>query len=272
MIASFKLRDLFQAGQRKYRIQLLGIALGCLGTGHVQAATTTEDAAAVITKLLDGLAVGTPKEYERIPDIWRPSLAAGKRNDAAELKRLLDLSMPKADEPLRHWQAVVIGGGIINGLSMQGVWPQRRIKELFKDDATMTKRWNRVLDLADKMASDEKVPVGTRYDALRILGADSSKARAAHLEKYLVSDNEELQMGAISGLSDMEDADISGVVLASLKKYKDSNRKLAVDALLRTAARKAKLLSAIETGQITSESLTPEQLNKLKSAGLRPKD
>ena len=35
---------------------------------------------------------------------------------------------------------------------------------------------------------------------------------------------------------------------------------------------KARLLSAIEAGQITSESLTPEQLNKLKITGLRPND
>jgi len=85
---------------------------------------------------LDGLAVDTPREYERIPDIWRPAIAAGKRNDAAELKRLLDLSLPKADEPLRHWQAVVIGGGIINGLSMEGVWPGRRITEKTKVSGT----------------------------------------------------------------------------------------------------------------------------------------
>ena len=41
MTASFKFCDLFQAACRKYRIQLLGIALGCLGTGHLQAATRT---------------------------------------------------------------------------------------------------------------------------------------------------------------------------------------------------------------------------------------
>ena len=184
MTASFKFCDLFPVGCCKYCIQLPCLALGCLlPIAQSHAATPPQDAATVITKLLDGLAVDTPKEYERIPDIWRPALAAGKRNDAAELKRLLDLSLPKADEPLRHWQAVVIGGGIINGLSMEGVWPERRIKELLKDDATMTKRWNRVLDLADKMADDEKVPAGTRYDALRILGADSSKARAATSRK-----------------------------------------------------------------------------------------
>src|SRR5690348_9250744 len=62
------------------------------------------------------------EEYKRIPWIWRVALAAGKRNDAAELKSSLDVALPKEGEPLRDWQAVVIGGGIINGLSQQNIW------------------------------------------------------------------------------------------------------------------------------------------------------
>ena len=158
---------------------------------------------------------------------------------------------------------------------MEGVWPERRIKELLKDDAKMTKRRNRVLELADKMADDEKVPAGTRYDALRILGAGLRFSRGGGPRIWRSSwraTTGELQMGAISGLSDMENADISEAILASLKKYKDSNRALAVDVGSSTTAAQGQAASAIEAGQITSESLTPEQLNKLKNAGLRPKD
>jgi hypothetical protein len=79
-----------------------------------------EDAAGKITKLVDGLAVGTPAEYERIPEIWRVAVEGGKRNNDDELRRLLELAVPKLDEPATHWQVVVCGGGIVHGLSQQG--------------------------------------------------------------------------------------------------------------------------------------------------------
>ena len=56
------------------------------------------------------------------------------------------------------------------------------------------------------MADDEKVPTGTRYDALRIVALDSWKDAEPRLTKYLAkSANAELQQGAVSGLMDVED-------------------------------------------------------------------
>ena len=40
---------------------------------------------------------------------------------------LLDASLPKRGEPLRDWQAVVVGGGAVNGISLEGGWPARRV-------------------------------------------------------------------------------------------------------------------------------------------------
>ena len=51
-------------------------------------------------------------------------------DDAKVLAGLIDLSLPRKGEPLRDWQAVVLGGGVINGLSLEGKWPGKRLAEL----------------------------------------------------------------------------------------------------------------------------------------------
>ena len=53
------------------------------------------------------------------------------------------------------------------------------------------------------MADDDKVPSGTRYDALRVLGVEPWEKRGAQLVRYLGNKNAELQMGAVSGLGDV---------------------------------------------------------------------
>ena len=60
------------------------------------------------------------EEYRRIPWIWRVAVAAGRARDEAALKPLMDASMPTGDERLRDWQAVVLGGGVVMGLSQAG--------------------------------------------------------------------------------------------------------------------------------------------------------
>src|SRR5262245_27190043 len=43
----------------------------------------------LIAGMVDDLKAGTDEEYRRIPWIWRVAIAAGKRNEADELRRLL---------------------------------------------------------------------------------------------------------------------------------------------------------------------------------------
>jgi putative heme-binding domain-containing protein len=223
------------------------------------------DAASAIAKLLDLSAIGTPQEYERIPAIWKEAIAAGKRNDAAELKRILELSLPNPGEPLRHWQAVVIGGGVINGLSLENVWPRTRVGELIQGDTTLAGRWSRVIDLAAVMADDESVPTGTRYDALRILGADRYERRGNQLAKYLSpATHPELQMGAVSGLADMEAADAVNVLIQSVGGLTTENQELAIGGLLRTEQRAAELLKAIERGAVSRSAVKPAHLDALR--------
>ncbi|MGB7160933.1 MAG: hypothetical protein WBD40_22920, partial [Tepidisphaeraceae bacterium] len=187
-----------------------------------------------------------PAEYERIPWIWRVAIGCGKRNDAAKLKRMLDASLPQADQPLRDWQAVVVGGGIINGLTQAGAWPAERIIEIIGDDQPLRARYARALDLASAMTDDEKVPKGTRYDALRMLGVEPFDKRGEQLTRYLAKDvHGELQMGAVSGLGDVHDAGATQALIAALPGLTEGNRKLALAALTRDESRIAALREAI---------------------------
>jgi hypothetical protein len=224
------------------------------------------DAAAAIGRLLDGLAVGTPAEYERIPKIWEEAIAAGKRNDANELVRVLDLSLPKEGEPLADWQAVVIGGGVINGISQQNEWPRARIARLFSDYPRLQAQWKHTMALATKMADDPAVATGTRYDALRILGLGQWEPQGSHLVKYLDKDaDDELNMGAVSGLSDIDSPEVADALIAAFADLNADNQRLAADALLRTDERTRAFKAAVESGAVPRDALPPEVLERLNA-------
>src|SRR5690242_2466879 len=48
----------------------------------------------LIAAMTEKLPVGTDDEYKAIPWIWRTAILAGKRNDAAELKKLFAVVLP----------------------------------------------------------------------------------------------------------------------------------------------------------------------------------
>lgn len=191
-------------------------------------------AAALIKEMTRDLKTGTPEEYVRVPWIWRVAIACGKRNDAAQIKQVFDVSLPLENEPLRDWQAVVIGGGIINGVSQRGLWPAERIGEILSGDNSLQARFTRALDLSATMADDEKVPSGTRYDALRMIPLQGWERRGPQLVRYLVKvTHPELQMGAISGLADINSPEASAALEAALSHLQGENLKLAKEALSR---------------------------------------
>jgi hypothetical protein len=88
------------------------------------------------------------------------------------------------------------------------------------------------------MADNEKTPPGTRYDALRMLGVEPWEKRGQQLARYLEHDNAELQMGAVSGLSDMKSPNAAKALEAALPALTESNRKLAEDGLKRDRSKK----------------------------------
>jgi hypothetical protein len=219
--------------------------------------------AALITEMTRDLTPGTAEEYVRIPWIWRVAIAAGRRNDAGQLKAVLAASAPKEGEPLHDWQAVVVGGGVINGISERGIAPGPRVLEIIGGDTTLKNRWERSLELASEMAENTKVPNGTRYDALRMIGLEGWEKRGEQLVRYLGREvNGELQMGAVSGLADMHAVEADRALIVALEELTEHNRKLALDALVSRAAAED-VLEGIESGRIAKEWLSEKQKESL---------
>src|SRR5437764_11054927 len=115
-------------------------------------------AAEVIRAMTADLGADAKEQYRRIPWIWRVAVAAGKRNDAATIKPILQAALPLPDAALADWQVVVIGGGIVNGLSLAGAWPHERIAEIIFNDAQLKARWRHALEQAAAMALREPTP------------------------------------------------------------------------------------------------------------------
>ncbi len=223
-----------------------------------------ELAADLVAAMAHGLGSDRAEEYRRIPWIWRVAVASGRRNDPTEVHRLLVVALPADGQSLADWRAVVIGGGIINGITQAGTWPAERIEVLLHNDPQLSRRWQRTLELAAAMADDETVPPGTRYDALRMIGLDTWDHRGAQLARYLAKGiNPELQQGAISALGDMPDPHSSTALLSGVEYYNGGNRKLMIEALLRSDPRRETLLDAIEAGRLTQADLDEQSRQKL---------
>jgi hypothetical protein len=204
------------------------------------------------------------EEYRRIPYIWRVTVAAGKRNQVNEMRPIVDFVVPQMKEPLRDWQAVVLGGGIINGIGLSGGWPDEQLRAIVAGNSDLTQRWAQVLKLAAAMADNQKVFKGTRYDALRILGLDTWNHRGALLFRYLVKGiDQELQQGAIGGLSDMRSPCVAQALLSGFSHYDPENRGFALRALLRDRDRTFVLLEAIQGGTVKAADLGAERLTLL---------
>ncbi len=224
------------------------------------------EAAELVAAMTKNLPPGdSTEEYKRIPWIWRAAINAGKRNDESELISLLRVSTPKPGESLRDWQAVVIGGGVINGLSLQNIWPAERIAEFLKKDDELKQRWPALIKAASAMADNPKVKNGTRYDALRILGVETWEHSGEQLAKYLPKGtNPELQQGAVSALADVKSKKATTALLANLDNLTEKNRAFALDALLRDDARMTALLDAVEQKKVAASVLGADRMVKLQ--------
>lgn len=223
-----------------------------------------ERAAEFIQDMVSDLTPGTPEEYRRIPWIWHVAIAAGRRNDAEEVKRLLTLALPQEGQPLRDWECVVIGGGLINGVSQQGVWPHERFGELLQGDEALTRRWQHALEDAYRMADNEKVPTGTRYDALRMTPLLPWERAREQLARYLGKEiHPELQQGAVSGLADAPHPEAAQLLIQHFAGFTDGNKNFALEALLRSPERIKALLDALADGKIPLQALTEEHRRRL---------
>ncbi|HTN03793.1 MAG TPA: hypothetical protein VL132_18030, partial [Planctomycetaceae bacterium] len=224
-----------------------------------------QHSAAMIAVMGATMEPGTPEEYRRIPWIWRVAIAAGKRNQNAELLGILKVTLPREGEPLRDWQAVVIGGGLINGVSQLNVWPGERFAKLLAGEDVLRARWLRSLELSLVMADNEKVPTGTRYDALRMLPLLGWERAQASLTKYAAKGTHaELQMGAVSGSIDVPAPEATTLLAGVLPHAPGQNRELALDGLLRSPERCLALLEAVKAGALTREQLGDKRIDALR--------
>ncbi len=226
------------------------------------------DPVATIRSLVADVEVGTADEYRHIPEIWRQAIAVGKRNQSEELERLLAASLPGFGEPLQCWQAVVLGGGIINGLTIAGEWPRDRIEKILKASPPLEVRWKQSLHAASRMADDPTIKSGTRYDALRMVAMLDYEKCQQQLKRYLADPKQaELQMGAVSGLGDINVPQATETLIEALPDLTPRNRKIAAEALIRKDSRAGALLHAIENGALAAELIEASAQQQLKESG-----
>ncbi|WP_372639204.1 hypothetical protein [Fodinibius sp.] len=223
-------------------------------------------AAEVLRALTRDLESGTDEEARRIPWIWRVSIEATGRNDAEQIRRLAEVGLPERDEPLLNWQVVVLGGGIVNGLSREGHWPRPRIREILAGHPQMESRWQRAVERSYEVAEDPDIPYPWRYDALRLIAMDEPGQSIPELHSYLQPNLDyHLHMGAISGLSDIRSPDVAGLLLSGWSYYNEQNRNLVLEGLLRTERRTRALLDAMEEGTLRPDELGEEHAEELKN-------
>ena len=123
------------------------------------------------------------------------------------------------------------------------------------------------------MCDDDKTPTGTRYDALRMIALDDWSKRRAQFANYLAYGvDAELQMGAVSGVADVDVPEATQLLLGALKYLNTTNRNLAIGGLVRSDARRSALIDALEKRRVELASLTEAHRAALldtKDAALR---
>ena len=201
----------------------------------------------LVRKMVEGLENGTPEESRRIPWLWRVSRMAGESGNSKQIRGMIEMALPHEHESLGDWQTVVLGGGVVAGISAAGYWPRDVIERLIPNDEALRPRWTRSLELAAEKVENELVSHGTRYDALRLVAMAGWESAGQLLLKYLPAVvGDELQMGAINGLSDIDDLNASGALIANLENMGEYNRQQAMAGLLKGPSQTKLLLMHVK--------------------------
>lgn len=199
------------------------------------------------------------EEYRRIPHVWKLAIDAVRDpiTRSNQVRELSQCATPAIDAPLRDWQAVVLGGAVINGLSLNGEWPSFAIQESLTKEPELLQRFERAIELAQTMANNPRVRTGTRYDAIRMLALRPTAEAVSLVTTFLKpGTDDELQMGAVSALSDIDHPDAMAPLLQAIPDLSKENRGLAIQAMQRTPERQRTFL-AWERAESTLHYATP---------------
>jgi HEAT repeat protein len=99
-----------------------------------------------------------------------------------------------------------------------------------------------------------------------MIALDPAGPQLKQLTRYLKDANAELQMGAVSGLGDIDDPQATKLLAATLPDLTPANRTLAIDALLRSEERVKVLRGLLDNGKLAKDSLSATQRQKLEAA------
>ena len=179
-------------------------------------------------------------EAHRCQDwIGRVSLAVGKRNDGGEIRDLLELGIPNANQKLLPWQSTAIGGGLIPGISQVGVWPKQRVEEILEGIPGVKSQWPSTLQHVANQVHDASIESGSRCAILRMVALLDQKQAIEELQQYLVPDTEpKLQTSAVSAVVDVDSESANLALWNALSFLRDKNRQIAIDGLNRSQARR----------------------------------
>ena len=90
-----------------------------------------------------------------------------------------------------------------------------------------------------------------------------ARVSAALFTAFLHRDvNAELQMGAVSGLGDIDSPRAADALLAAIPQLHEKNRRLAIEGMLRTPDRRRMVADALASGALGRGLLTDEEQSK----------
>jgi hypothetical protein len=72
-------------------------------------------------------------------------------------------------------------------------------------------------------------------------------------------------MGAVSAIGDIDAPQAAAALIAAIPHLTESNRQLALDALLRSASRASALLDAVNAGTLEPATLGQSRIEKLRA-------
>ena len=228
----------------------------------------------VLTILVTSVKSASGEQTDKLVDtMWRIALLIGQQNNAGQVLRVLDVVLPQSADAIADWQIVVMGSGIIEGISKQTDWPKRRIDEILKEDKLLLKNWKKCLQKAGRKASDASNSTRIRYDALRIVAFDRWDNVEPLLREFTAKRaNKELQTAAVKALAIIEDIESAKLLISEIKSLKPRDQKLAIDALVKTSERIELLLTKIGKDDSISKLIKGSQIKDLfKNANFKQK-